>query len=129
MKSFSKLDLNHKRHQRFYSKVRVMIGIAQYRAWNSHSSITNIKNLIKKHNSNIMSKNIRNMTCQCGCRIRGNCPLKGKCVHQYIVAEVTSHNTCKVYYGTSEVKFKCRYNNSLQSFRYISHINDPELLK
>ena len=35
-----------------------------------------------------------------------------------------SANTAyKEYYGTSEGEFKFRYNNHMQSFRHISHIN------
>ena len=40
-------------------------------------------------------------------------------------AEVTSFTTYKEYYGTSEEE----YNNHIQSFRHISHINDMELSK
>ena len=46
-----------------------------------------------------------------------------------IKAEVTTNNTHKEYYGTSEGEFKSRYNNHTQSFRQISYINDTELSK
>ena len=44
-------------------------------------------------------------------------------------AEVSTNTTYKEYYGASEGEFKSRYNNHIQSFRNISHINDTELSK
>ena len=44
-------------------------------------------------------------------------------------AEVTTNTTYKEYYGTSEGEVKSRYNNHMQSFKCISHINDTELSK
>ena len=57
--------------------------------------------------------------------------MNGRSLEQYMVykAEVTTNTTYKGYYGTSEGEFKSRYNNHMQSFRHISHINDTELSK
>ena len=97
----------------------------------SYSSMPNVKNLMKQHNSKILSKDQDKIQRSCNCRIKESCPLKGKCLHLCMVykAEVTTNTTYKEYYGTSEGEFKSRYNNHTQSFRYISHINNTELSK
>ena len=97
----------------------------------SYSSMPNVKNLIKQHNSKILNKD-RNKTQQpCSCRIKESCPLNGNCLHQCMIykAEVSTNTTYKEYYGASEGEFKSRYHNHRQSFRNISHINDTELSK
>ena len=92
----------------------------------SYSSMPNVKNLIKQHNSKILSKDQDKTQRSCNCRIKESCPMNGKCLHQCMVykTEVTTNTTYKEYYGTSEGEFKSRYNNHTQSFRHISHIND-----
>ena len=97
----------------------------------SYSSMPNVMNLIKQHNSKILRKDQDKIQRSCNCRIKESCPLNGKCLHQCMVykAEVTTNTTYKEYYGTSEGEFKSRYNNHTQSFRHISHINDTELSK
>ena len=44
-------------------------------------------------------------------------------------AEVETENTKSTYYGTSEGKFKFRYNNHTKSFRLRKYENDTELSK
>ena len=97
----------------------------------SYSSMPNVKNLIKQHNSKILNKDRDKIQRPCNCRIKESCPLNGKCLHQCMVykAEVSTNTTYKEYYGASEGEFKSRYNNHTQSFRNISHINDTELFK
>ena len=97
----------------------------------SYSSMPNVKNLIKQHNSKILNKDRDKIQRPCNCRIKESCPLNGKCLHQCMVykAEVSTNTTYKEYYGASEGEFKSRYNNHTQSFRNISHINDTELSK
>ena len=97
----------------------------------SCSSVPNVKNLIKQHNSKILNKDQNKIQRSCNCRMKESCPLDGKCLHQCMVckAEVTTNTTYKEYYGTSEGEFKSRYNNHTQSFRHISHIDDTELSK
>ena len=97
----------------------------------NYSSMPNLKNFIKQHNSKILSKDQDKIQRSCNCRIKESCPLNGKCLHQCMVymAEITTNTTYKEYYGTSEGEFKSRYNNHRQSFRHISHINDTELSK
>ena len=97
----------------------------------SHSSMPNVKNLIKQHNQKILNKDQDKIQRPCNCRIKESCPLNGKCLHQCMVckAEVSTNTIYKEYYGASEGEFKSRYNNHKQSFRNISHINDTELSK
>ena len=97
----------------------------------SYSSMPNVKNLIKQHNSKILNKDRDQIQRPCNCRIKESCPLNGKCLHQCMVykVEVSTNTTDKKNYGASEGEFKSRYNNHTQSFRNISHINDTELSK
>ena len=97
----------------------------------SYSSMPNIKNLIKQHNSKILSNDQDKVQRPCNCRMKESCPLNGKCLHQCMVckAEVTTNTTYKEYYGTPEGQFKSRYTNHTESFRHIYHINDTELSK
>ena len=79
----------------------------------SYSSMPNVKNLIKQHNSKILNKDRDKIQRPCNCRIKESCPLNGKCLHQCMVykAEVSTNTTYKEYYGASERVFKSRYNN------------------
>ena len=97
----------------------------------SYSSMPNVKNLIKQHNSKILSKDRDKIQRPCNCIIKESCPLNGKCLHKFMVynAELSTNTTYKEYYGASEGEFKSRYNNQTHSFRNISHINDTELSK
>ena len=51
----------------------------------SYSWISNGKNLIKQHNSKILSKDQDKTHRSCNCRIKESCPLNGKCLHQCMV--------------------------------------------
>ena len=97
----------------------------------SYSSMPNVKNLIKQHNSKILNKDRDKIQRPCNCGMKESCPLNSKCLHQCMVykAEVSTNTTYKEYYGASEKEFKPRYNNHTQSFRNISHSNDMELSK
>ena len=77
------------------------------------SSMLNVKNLIEQHNSKILSSDHDKIQWSCNCRIKENCPLNGKFLHQCMVykAEVTTNTTYKEYHETSEGEFKSRYNN------------------
>ena len=97
----------------------------------SYSSMPSVKNLIKQLNSKILKKYQDKIQPACNYRIKKNCPLNGKCLNQCMVysTQVSSNTTYKEYYGASDEEFKSRYNNHMQSFRNISHINDLELSK
>ena len=63
----------------------------------SYSSMPNVKNLIKQHNSKVLSKDQDKIQRSCNCRIKESCPLNGKCLHQCMVykVEVTTNTTYK----------------------------------
>ena len=65
----------------------------------------------------------------CNYRVKDNCPLDGKCLHECIVyqANVITNNQCKEYFGTAEGEFKLRYNNRTMSFRHKKREKDTEL--
>ena len=67
----------------------------------SYSSMLNVKNLIKQHNSKILSKEDEKIQRSCNCRIKESCPLNGKHLQQ-CKTEVTTNTTYKEYYGMSE---------------------------
>ena len=70
----------------------------------TYNSMSNVKNLIKQHNSKILSNDQDNIQWSCNCRIEESCPLNGKCLQQCMVykAKVTTNITYKEHYGTSE---------------------------
>ena len=97
----------------------------------SYCCTTNVGNIIKQHNSKVLSKTNDNNNRKCNCRSKPNRPLNGECLTQYLVykaASTTSRNSF-VYYGTSEGEFKIRYNNHTKSFRHRECMNETELSK
>ena len=72
---------------------------------------TNVGNIIKQHNSKVLSKTNDNNNRKCSCRSKPNCPLNGECLTQCLVYKATSTTSSNsfVYYGTSEGEFKIRY--------------------
>ena len=56
-----------------------------------------VKNLIKQHNSKILSKEQEKIQRSCNCRIKESYPLNGKCLHQCMLckAEVTTSITLR----------------------------------
>ena len=85
----------------------------------SYSCTPNVKNLITQHDTSIMKSNPETNNRACNCRTKDNCPFDGKCLSECIVYEATvlSAKQTKVYFGTAEGSFKCRYNNHTKSFR------------
>ena len=86
----------------------------------SYKSMKNMKNLIKQHNTKVLKNQEHSEKRSCNCRVKGNCPLDGKCLHKCTVyqANVITNNECKEYFGTAEGEFKLRYNNHTMSFRH-----------
>ena len=79
----------------------------------------------------MLSKTNENNICKCNCRSKPNCPLNGECFSQCLIYKgkhITSNNSF-VYYGTSEWKFKTRYNKHTKLFRRHECINETELSK
>ena len=46
----------------------------------SYCCITNVGNIIKQHNSKVLSKTNDSNNHKCNCRSKPNCPLKGECL-------------------------------------------------
>ena len=59
----------------------------------------NMKSLIKQHNTRILKNQEHSEKRSCNCRIKDNCPLNGKCLHECIVyqANVVTSNENKEY--------------------------------
>ena len=93
----------------------------------SYCCTTNVGNIIKKHNSKVLSKTNDNSNRKCNCRSKLNCPVNGECLTQCLVYKATS--TIFAYYGTSEGEFKTWYNNHTKSFRNRECMNESELSK
>ena len=91
----------------------------------------NMKNLIKQHNARVLKNQEHSEKRSCNCRIKDNCPLDGKFLHECIVyqADVVTNNECKEYFGTAEGEFELRYNNHTMVFRHKKRVNDTELSK
>ena len=90
-----------------------------------------MKNLTKQHKSRLLKNQEHSEKRSCYCRVKNNCPLDGKFLHECIVyrANVTTNNECKEYFGTAEGEFKLRYNNHTMSFRHKKRVNNTELSK
>ena len=75
-----------------------------------YRSVPNLNNLVTQHNSKISSNDQDKIQRSCNSRIEKRCPLNGKCLQQYMIykAEVTTNNTYKGYYETSEDNLKSR---------------------
>ena len=122
----------------------------------SYSCMTNMKNLIRKHNRKILNRNTKrtptarviqssiptviptptkNDTPMCNCQKPANCPLGKKCLTESIVykAEVTTstanNQEKKIYIGMTADDFKTRYRNHTKSFRHEEYKNNTELSK
>ena len=97
----------------------------------SYCCTSNVGNIIKQHNSKVLSKTNDNTNRKCNCRSKPNCPLNGECLTQCLVYKATSTTSSNsfVYYGTSEGEFKSRYNNHTKSFRHRECMNETELSK
>ena len=82
----------------------------------SYCCTINMANIIKQHNSRIMSASPTEQLRMCNCRVKSECPMDGKCLTKCIVykAEVRANNGKRVYYGASEGEFKTQYNKPHQ---------------
>ena len=91
----------------------------------------NMKTLIKQHNARVLKNQEHTEKRPCNCRVKDNCSLDGKSLHECIVyqANVVANNECKECFGTAKGKFKLRCNNHTVSFRHKKRVNDTELSK
>ena len=84
------------------------------------TSLKNVANIIKEHNSKVLrNKNDRNNH-KCNWRSKPNCPLNGECLALFLVHKITSSTSSNsfAYHGTSEVEFKTWYHNHAKLFRH-----------
>ena len=123
----------------------------------SYSCMTNMKNLIRKHNRKVLKRNTKrtptarviqsgipmvistptkNDTPMCNCQKPANCPHAKKCLTESIVykakvATRTANNQPekKIYIGITAGDFKTRYRNHTKSFRHEEYNNNTELSK
>ena len=92
---------------------------------------TNVGNIIKQHNSKVLSKAKDNNNRKCKCRSKPNCLLNGECLSQCLVYKATSTTSSNsfVYYRTSKGEFKSRYNRHTKSFKLRECMNETQLSK
>ena len=91
----------------------------------------NMANIIKQHNSRILSASPTEQSRMCNRRVKSECPMDAKCLTKCIVykVEVGANNGKRVCYGASEGEFKTRYNNHTNAFRSRRYCNESELSK
>ena len=67
-----------------------------------------VANLIKQHNARVLKNQEHTTKRSCNCKVKDNCPLDGKWLHECIVyqANVITNNDCKECLGIA--KFKLR---------------------
>lgn len=101
----------------------------------SYSCMNNIRSLITKHNTRIISKyqpQVSN-THSCNCRKKEACPLQNNCMSKDIVYKATistsNINDTKHYIGMTSSTFKERYRNHIKSFNHKKYSNETELSK
>ena len=96
----------------------------------SYSSMLNMSNAIRKHNSKIMKNPAPCTTKTCNCRRKTDSPMDCNCLSECLIYKASvSATTDKYYYGTCENTFKERYNNHKCSFRSKSREKNTELSK
>ena len=99
----------------------------------SYSTISNMPNLVFKHNKTMLKNkaNSSNTVPSCNCRVIASCPLKGKCREKCIIykASLTSDDNNKHYFGSSKTEFKVRFYNHNQSIKYHQKSNATDLSK
>ena len=93
--------------------------------------MVNMTNLPKQHNGRLLKNQEHTEKISCTCKVKGNCPLDGKCLHECIVYQTNTitNNECKEYFGTAEREFKLRYNNHNMLFKDKKSVNGTELSK
>ena len=90
-----------------------------------------IKSAINSHNKKILHPSVNNQRRTCNYINKTDCSLEEKCFSENTLyqVDISSENfQTKIYYGTSETKFKIRYSNHKKSFNHEKYKNDTELL-
>lgn len=96
----------------------------------SYSCMPNVGNIIKAHNAKVLNPP-NELSRECSCRKKNECPMNGKCLTSCVVykAEVFTKNAKRVYYGSSMGPFKERFNNHKKSFKYKKYREETKLSK
>ncbi len=94
----------------------------------------NIGQVIKSHNKKIMvqpDKKVSEPNKLCNCRNELDCPLQDKCLTSCVVyrAQVKAEGKTFTYVGSTEGKFKIRFNNHKSSFNNEKQRLSSELSK
>ena len=95
--------------------------------------MSNMAAIISRHSRKLLSKRAESayITPPCNCRNKASCSLKGKCRESFIIytATLKSGDVAKHYYGCCETKFKTRFYNHNQSFKFQRKCNETKLSK
>ena len=93
----------------------------------------NMAAIISRHNKKLLSNRAESAytTPPCNCKNKTSCPLKGNCRESSIIYKATlkSGNVEKHYYGCCEMKFKTRFYNHDQSFKFRRSATQPKYRK
>ena len=93
----------------------------------------NMAAIISRHNKALLAQRTEPTSTvpPCNCRAKTSCPMKGQCRESSIIykATLTTVGIAKNYYGCSETKFKARFYNYNQSFKFRQKSNATELSK
>ena len=99
--------------------------------------MSNIQQLINKHNSKVENEGSRskNEEKQCNCKKKELCPLNGKCLEKSVIYKANvkladaQNRKDKEYIGLTGNTFKTRYNQHLHTFKKAELENETELSK
>jgi predicted GIY-YIG superfamily endonuclease len=99
----------------------------------SYSCMKNMRAIVKSDNSKIIKKSNQELPKRtCNCRVKGDCPLLGKCLSSAIVYKATVKSVSepsKSYIGLTGGTFKERYSNHKKSFKHEKYEKETELSK
>ena len=96
----------------------------------SYSCTTNMDNIVKAHNTKILSKDdTTGAGKNCNCRDKTTCPVANKCRTTNVVykATVKYEDKTQHYIGMTENSFKTRYTLHKSSIRHSKHRIQTEL--
>ena len=86
-----------------------------------------VKQIIKKHNNNYVSRKKPKSTLSSNCAKKGDCPVNGNClINNAICKHTVSPATApkqQAYLGFAEGEWKQRYYNHTQFFKNARHNN------
>ena len=99
----------------------------------SYSCSPNISSIISSHNKKVLGDPVPIETKTCNCRIKTDCPLKGKCLQKSVIykchVKANEEDDGVHYIGLTEGTFKNRWYNHRHDFRNESKEKSTELSK